>query len=126
MRGSGQLRDENGNLEEASGRGKLKSRSHLVAAAVGPKQSLLFVRDAGSGRQFLVDTGAEVSIIPATSQEVQSKYNEYKLVAANGTAIRTFGTRSLVLIIGNTKYQWQFVVATVARPLLGADFLRAH
>ena len=39
----------------------------MMASATGQTNSLLFLRDTISGRQFLVDTGAEVSVLPATS-----------------------------------------------------------
>ncbi|GBO40176.1 hypothetical protein AVEN_246896-1 [Araneus ventricosus] len=49
----------------------------------------LFVRDRRSNLRFLVDSGADVSIIPATSQN--KKKVEYLLYAANGTEISTHG-----------------------------------
>uniref|UniRef100_A0A1X7VY68 Uncharacterized protein n=1 Tax=Amphimedon queenslandica TaxID=400682 RepID=A0A1X7VY68_AMPQE len=47
------------------------------------------------------------------------------LQAANGTCITTYGKRSLTLDLGlRRSFQWVFIVADVAVPILGADFLR--
>ena len=47
-------------------------------------------------------------------------------MAANGSSIRTFGTRALSLHFPSKTYKWNFLLADVTRPLLGADFLRSH
>ena len=49
-----------------------------------------------------------------------------QLLAANGSSIRTFGTRTLSLHFASNAYQWDFIVAEVSRPLLGADFLLSN
>ena len=47
------------------------------------------------------------------------------LQAVNGTSISTYGTRSLTLDLGlRRSFRWIFIVADVATPILGADFLR--
>ena len=48
------------------------------------------------------------------------------LVAANGSRIRSYGTRRMELRINQDKYNWLFQVADVHKPIIGADFLRAH
>ena len=48
------------------------------------------------------------------------------LVAANGSAIKSYGTRLLELKINHNKYTWRFQVADVHKPIIGADFLRSH
>lgn len=58
----------------------------------------LFLQDRTIKLQFLTDSGADASIMPATSQDKQS--NEYKLYAANGTEIPTFGIKMLTLDLG--------------------------
>ncbi len=72
---------------------------------------------------FLVDTGAQVSVLPPTRANRLRKQEGFTLSAVNGTAIATYGTRSLTLNIGLRRtFQWIFVVADVSKPLLGADF----
>ena len=87
---------------------------------------MLFIFDKNSGRRFLVDTGAEVSVLPATNIVARTKPCGQALQAANGSTIRTYGTRMVPLYIGTRRYEWNFVIANVSRPLLGADFLRAN
>lgn len=106
--------------------GKRESRS-LEAVATGYSHNgLLFLTDSVSKRQFLVDTGAEVSVLPATGLEKRSKQPGSSLLAANGSSISTYGTRKLSLNFASNTYHWDFVIADVARPLLGADFLRSN
>ena len=45
------------------------------------------------------------------------------LVAANGSTIRTFGTRTCSLFIGVQRFEWDFFLADISQPILGADFL---
>ena len=72
----------------------------------------------------MVDTGAEVSFIPATRGDKSGKSAKSNLVSGSGKPIRSFGTRIVSFSIGSQKYKWPFVTAEVERPLLGADFLR--
>ena len=48
------------------------------------------------------------------------------MVAANGSLIRTYGTRLLDMCFNGQRFSWEFISAKVAFPLLGADFLCAH
>jgi len=48
------------------------------------------------------------------------------LEAANGSSIRTFGTRSVQLCFRGQHFRWDFVTAKINMPLLGADFLCAY
>ena len=56
----------------------------LSAGPTQPISLLLHVKDATSGVQFLIDTGAEVSIIPPTGK-YRSRPTRMNLVAANGS-----------------------------------------
>ncbi|QQP54921.1 Gag-pol polyprotein [Caligus rogercresseyi] len=84
--------------------------------------------DRISGRSFLVDTGAEVSVLPPEpNQRRQQPLSA--LLAANGTQIKCWGQKTIQLAfgpVGNQKhFSWRFHVADVSRPILGADFF-AH
>ena len=73
-----------------------------------------------------MDTGAARSLLPASRWKRNSQPQpDGRLAAANGTPIPTFGRHHLVIRIGNRTYGWDFLVADVTLPLLGADFL-AH
>ena len=91
------------------------------------KSRLFFVRDRTSRKQFLVDTGAEVSVIPPSMTGPPLKPINIALEAANHSKIKTHGKRSLNLNLGLCrKLTWEFVVADVKFPILGADFLRYY
>ena len=96
-----------------------------MAPLSGPAGSRrLHVRDRLSKMQFLLDTGAAVSVVPPTSQERHRCRGTPPLRAANGSTIVTYGMRSLTIDIGlRRRFQWVFVVADIMQPILGADFL---
>ncbi|KFD47540.1 hypothetical protein M513_11584 [Trichuris suis] len=105
-------------------------RRPIVAAAIGNgyNSPLLFVRDV-TGRRFLVDSGSEVSILPAQPPGPHRPLpGGPKLKAANGTTIDVFQTgRHEILDLGlGRTYPFKFVVAAVPNAILGADFLRQH
>ena len=93
-----------------------------MAQVTGRSQSrLLYVWDRHAGHKFLVDTGAQISVFPASAQDRCGQKTE-PLVAANGSQIDTFGKRTISFDLGFRKFQWSFVLANVNRPMLGADF----
>ncbi|CAH8462440.1 unnamed protein product [Dicrocoelium dendriticum] len=84
----------------------------------------LIIQDRTSGLHFLIDTGADISVIPPSQGQHALKQSSLRLTAANGTCISTFGQRSLTLNLGlRRSFTWVFIVADVKQPLLGADFL---
>ncbi len=90
---------------------------------------LFFITDRITGTRFLVDTGAEVSVIlPSAAERRLIKPKERPtLQAVNNTSIGTFSERSLTLDFGlRRRFRWIFILADVKSPILGADFLRAH
>eukprot|EP00731_Ephydatia_muelleri_P032551 Em0024g95a len=100
----------------------------IVAMAASHNTGLFFLWDKISGRQFLVDTGAEISVILATASDKRNTHDKQGplLSAANGTTIKTYGSRIVPLQFASKGYKWSFTIADVSRPLLGADFLRAN
>ena len=104
--------------------GKRPDQSVGATNRTGAQESRLFyVTDVNSSRQFLVDTGAAISVFPPTRQE-KGKISALTLQAVNGTRIPTFGERSLTLDLGLRRTcRWIFTIAEVSTPILGADFL---
>jgi transposase InsO family protein len=93
-------------------------------SAEGSTTRRLFIRDVVTGEQYLVDTGAAVSVLVADSTNYPSC--KCTLLAANGTPIPTFGSCNLTVDLGLGKpYTWKFQLAKVEYPILGADFLGA-
>ncbi|UYV72105.1 hypothetical protein LAZ67_9001826 [Cordylochernes scorpioides] len=83
----------------------------------------VFVTDKNTGLRFLVDSGADISIIPSKDKN-RMPSSDYKLYAANGTEIVTYGTKVRNLDIGlRRQFQWPFVIANTNRAIIGADFL---
>lgn len=106
--------------------GKLASRSLLTSSAIGQINNLFYVWDKNTCQRFLVDTGAEISVYPASAFQCRNCTRGRELQAANGTRIQTYGNKQLQLDLTIGRFSWKFTLAQVSRPLLGADFLRAH
>ena len=102
--------------------GKLGGRRLGATTTTGqPACRLFFTEDTLQGFKFLIDTGAEVSVIPHTGRKLESNVT---LRAANGTPIETFGHRCLEIDIGlGSTQSWNFVLADVPFAILGIDFL---
>lgn len=84
---------------------------------------LFYVTDKSTGTRYLVDTGAEISVFPASAKD-KSNPVWFTLRAANQTSIPAFGELSLTLNLGLRRvFRWLFIKANVAKPILGADFL---
>ena len=84
---------------------------------------LFLIFDPSTKLRFLVDTGAEVSVLTPSHTDRKNK-QQLTLNAANKTVITTFGKCSLTLDLGlRRSFPWIFIVAEVAVPILGADFL---
>ena len=107
-------------------RGKRPSRPSIVATAAGATNSVLFLVDGHSAKRFLVDTGAAVSVYPASFRDINGGSHTRSLVAANVSNIATYGTRRMNTRLENQDYTWPFILADVKTPLLGADFLQAN
>ncbi len=65
---------------------KLPGRSLVATSVAGPspKGRLFYVYDKSTALCFLVDTGAQVSIIPPSSAECSAGPGELRLQAING------------------------------------------
>ena len=85
------------------------------------KSPLIYLTDSLSNHRFLIDTGATISLFPHRSKEEPSSL---QLIAANGQSIPSWGNRLISLQFGNCRFHWNFQLAAVDQPLLGADFLK--
>ena len=79
-----------------------RSGQPLVATNASGRYTcrLLHITDRMNKLTFLVDTGAQVSVLPPTRTDRLRKQEGFTLSAVNGTAIATYGTRSLTLNLG--------------------------
>ncbi|BHF63058.1 hypothetical protein SprV_0200604700 [Sparganum proliferum] len=110
-------------------RPRKRYRPAVEASAAGSAANVhtrrLFLWDRVAGTKFLVDSGAEVSVIPPTPAERKNR-SSFCLTAANNSSIPTFGQRSITLDLGLRRIcRWVFTIADVSVGLIGADFL-AH
>nr|VZI15080.1 unnamed protein product [Spirometra erinaceieuropaei] len=105
--------------------GKRSRQPVTATAAAGQSRPsrLFYISDKASSLRFLVDTGAEICVIPSPRRH-HLKPSQFSLQTANSTTINTYGQRSLTLDIGpRRRFQWVFVQADVKSPIVGADFL---
>ena len=85
---------------------------------------LLYVADKHNKCNYLIDTGAAVSISPKSCANRTSDAACLPLVAANNTTIYTYGTSRRIVDVGlKGDYAWTFIVADVKQSIIGADFL---
>ena len=87
----------------------------------GPKGRLALMVDEATQQRFLVDTGSSYSILPHRSQEPTSGPC---LCTADCSPIACWGDRKLHVAAGGRRFMWPFLLADVALPIIGADFLR--
>ena len=94
--------------------------------AAGHPSKLFRIHDSLSGESYLVDTGAEISLLPPTDYDRKFRTRGSPLRAANNTDIASFGERTNSQKLGTNTLCWKFNVADVSQPILGADFLCHH
>lgn len=98
-------------------------RGGISAASYLRTKKILQMKDHCNKIPFLIDTGAELSIIPATSEDRRRQPISF-LHAANGTNIPVYGEKSLTVDFNLRRtFRWVFAVANVSQPIIGADFL---
>ena len=114
--------------------GKRPGRCSALNTGTGDTldNTLLYLRDTVSGCDFLCDTGAHASMVPALPSERARAPTAAmcgglpRMVNVNGEAVRVFGRRRLDLCFNGRQYSWDFVTADADFNIVGADFLRAH
>ncbi|KAK3894821.1 hypothetical protein Pcinc_001443 [Petrolisthes cinctipes] len=99
-------------------------KEHFKLLLLPSQSTLLHIFDRRSHTKFLVDTGADVSVLPATASQ-RSLPPSLHLYAANGTKIPVYSRQTVHLDLNlRRSFQWTFYVGAVSQAILGADFLR--
>ena len=80
--------------------------------------------DKSSGKARLIDSGAQISATPRRLGDVEDL--SINLVAVNGSRIKTFGIRDIVLKIGRKEYRQPAVICEVSQDILGMDFINKY
>lgn len=103
-----------------------KKTQHTDSVQDAIQSKRLFVKDRSSGQQFLIDTGSDISLLPCNGgTNIQS--SNFVIYAANNLPIKTFGERQRTLNLGLRRpIVWNFCLASVPYPIIGADLLAAH
>ncbi len=84
---------------------------------------LVFLNDQVTNLPYLVDTGASVSLFPHRSSAAATGP---PLAGADGRNISSWGRVTKTLCFGAKNFICSFLLAAVAKPILGVDFLAAH
>lgn len=103
---------------------KKRDRQGVAATYSLPRSSRrLFVRDIKTNVMFLIDTGSDISIIPASRLQRRNR-TQMTLSAANSSPINVYTNKVLSLDFGLRRiFKWSFLVGDVSTPIIGADFL---
>ena len=98
-----------------------------TAVAGKPVGRLLYVHDASNNIRFLIDTGAQVSVLPYDHEKRNLHPSGLTLQAANNTKIATYGQKLLKVDLGlRRSFPFVFLIAAVQKPILGIDFLTKY
>ena len=89
--------------------------------SAGRDCKLLFV-----GWRLRVDSGAQRSILTVKPVDTVAGGCGPPMDAANDTPVHTYVTRYVKVCFDRRLFGWDFVMAAVSMPLLGADFLCAY
>jgi hypothetical protein len=85
-----------------------------------PTKNLIFLHDSQNNFKFVVDSGASISILPHSSSAPPTGLH---LVGANCKPIPAWGLRRRTVCFAGHNFEFHFLLAAVATPILGMDFL---
>ncbi|GFY54718.1 retrovirus-related Pol polyprotein from transposon 412 [Trichonephila inaurata madagascariensis] len=98
------------------------SCSHVNALS---KKCRLFVFDKQTNQRYLVDSGADVRIIPKPNKNM--KPNKFELFASNDSTIKFYGQKLLKLVLNLLRsFPWNFIIADVNTAIIGPYFLNKY
>ena len=86
----------------------------------------MYLLDHVSNTRFLVDSGAEVSLFPASTADKARGPHGPALIAANGSPIESYGTKQINISVKGRFFSWKFIICDISQGIIGADFLRNH
>ena len=83
-----------------------------------------FLFDKATGQYSLVDSGSQVSAQPPDPGD--KPIPDIMLKAVNGSKLKCFGYKEVVIKIGRKEIRHEFIKADVVSPVIGYDFLKKH
>ena len=88
------------------------------------KSRLLYIQNVSTGLKCLVNSGAQISLFPATNSDRLMGSDKSTLQAVNKSVIKTYGQKWVTLDLGlKREFVWFFVIADIDKPILGVDFI---
>lgn len=94
---------------------------------ISPVSNRMVIFDRKTQHRYLIDTGADVSVIPKSANYIPSKPSTMRLYAANGSPIVVYGESLRTIDLSLRRpFLWNFVIADVSSAIIGADFLRHY
>jgi hypothetical protein len=104
--------------------GKLVTAPPAIHTSPSPSgAALIYLKDSVSHTNYLVDTGAAISLVPFNSS---LSATGPAIVNANGSAIPSWNFVRKQLKFGKNSFVHSFLQAKVSQPILGLDFLSRH
>jgi hypothetical protein len=94
--------------------GKLAQQTSAAAHVCTTATGCLFVTDKSSKQRFLIDTGSDLCVFPRKLRPLRGQRHYHPHLRVAAPQPQPGITR---------EFTWRFVVADVAHPLIGADFL---
>ncbi|KOX76143.1 hypothetical protein WN51_11883, partial [Melipona quadrifasciata] len=93
--------------------GKLKARPTVLTTLEGVQSSRLVIYDRKNRLSFLIDSRDDISVLPLSSTKGNVVPSDFKVYAADGMPISTYGVRILTLDLGATipqteHYCWEY------------------
>lgn len=88
-------------------------------------KGLMHVQDTETKTIYLIDNGAEKSIVPRTYEEEIEPCN-IKLFSPINSQFKVYGTKDIIVTLSNRPYQAKVIVADINYPILGIDFLKEN
>lgn len=85
----------------------------------------MYIKDYVTGRKFLIDSGACISVLPVDSLQRRLPVRQ-RFRAANGSSITSWGAVGMDLCFGKKFFRHSFKICDISQPILGADFFAAH
>ena len=123
------------------GRFKIAGKSHWVSVTLEsenphnlkPPEDInavftLPISVNNSTHNFLIDSGADVSVLPKFIFQPDDRTVTVQMKSANNLDIKVYGKRTLLFQIEDfyNTFSWTFIVADVNKPILGSDFLAKY
>lgn len=105
--------------------GKRSSPAVVVETVSGHSDNRLSLQDRNSGiYYYLIDSGAEISVLPPNATDQASPNHSFILTPVNNSTIKTYSQKFVTLDIAHRRaFCWIIIIADVSKPIFGSDFL---